>query len=576
MSAALSEHAPAGAWGRTRSYLALNPLLGVELLVVLILAVLILYPAWILFSSSFHDQAGGLTFAWYVEAYTNPANYRAILNTLIVAGGTAVSATVFGTFMAWAVVRTDMPGRRLIEAASIVPFISTPFIGALAWVLLASPRTGLINQFWRVLFGGSTPLIDIYSLWGIVMVEALYEMPYVFLIVAGALRSMDPTLEEASMSAGAGVWNTTRRVTLPLVLPAILGGALLVFVLAAEQFGVPAVIGSGARIRVLTTSIWDTQSVFPPKYGLGAALCVTLLLISMIGLWLQRRMIGGRSYTTVGGKGARPRRIPLGPMRWVVFAICAAYLLLAVVLPYATIFLSSIRTLWTHDFHWAQLTLENYRWVLFDYPSTRRALFNSLFLAVVGATVCILFCAVFSFLTLRTRLPGRKLLDYLGMLPMAFPGIVLAVGLLQAWINPPLVLYGTIWILFIAYITRYFPYGVRSTSATLLQIHPELEESSLISGASWLQTFRYVTLPLLKPGLVAGWILLFVSFTRELSASVLLYSPGKEVLSVAIYDMWEQGDFRPLSALAMIQIVIALVMLAMVKWVTKVDQEVAA
>jgi iron(III) transport system permease protein len=277
----------------------------------------------------------------------------------------------------------------------------------------------------------------------------------------------------------------------------------------------------------------------------------------------------------VSGKGAQPRRIRLGPLRWAVFAACAGYLLFAVLLPYATLFLSSIRTLWTHDFRWEQLTIENYRWVLFDYPITQRALFNSLFLAVVGATVCILFCAVVSFLSLRTRLPGRKALDYLGMLPMAFPGIVLAVGLLQAWITPPLVLYGTIWILFIAYITRYFPYGVRSTSATLLQIHPELEESSLISGANWFQTFRRVTLPLLKPGLVAGWILLFVSFTRELSASVLLYSPGREVLSVAIYDMWEQGDFRPLSALAFVQIAIALAMLAIVKRVTKVDREVA-
>ncbi|MCG8545321.1 MAG: iron ABC transporter permease [Alphaproteobacteria bacterium] len=560
---------------RLRGFLALNPLFFVLLAVVLVLAVLIIYPAFLLFEGSFRDETGAYSLVWYIEAYSNPRNYEAILNTLIIAGGAALIATVFGTFLAWAVVRTDVPGRRIMEAASIIPFISTPFIGALAWILLASPQTGLINQFWRFAFGATDPLINIYGVWGIVMVEALYEMPYVFLIVAGALRSMDPTLEEASLSSGAGVWRTTWRVTLPLVLPAILGSALLVFVLAAEQFGVPAVLGTPAKIRVLTTSIWDTQSVHPPKHGLGASLCVTLLIITMVGLWLQRRLIGARSYTTVGGKGARPRRISLGPLRWVVLAVCAAYLLLAVVLPYATIFFSSIRSIWTHDFRWQQLTLENYHWVLFEYPITQRALFNSLFLAVVGATVCIIFCAVVSFLSLRTRLPGRKALDYLSMLPMAFPGIVLAVGLLNAWITPPLVLYGTVWILFVAYITRYFPYGVRSTSATLVQIHPELEESSLISGANWFQTFRRVTLPLLKPGIVSGWILLFVSFTRELSASVLLYSPGNEVISVAIYDMWEQGDFHPLSALAFIQIAIALVMLALVKWVTRVDRDVA-
>jgi iron(III) transport system permease protein len=575
MSGTISRPLPTGPWRRAQAYLAMNPLLFVQLAVVLVLCVLIIYPACVLFADSFIDRSGELSLVWYIEAYADPRNYQAILNTLIIASGAALFATTFGTFMAWAVVRTDMPGWRIIEAASIVPFISTPFIGALAWILLASPQTGLINQLWRILFDTADPLLNIYGVWGIVMVEALYEMPFVFLIVAGALRSMDPTLEEASMSSGAGIWKTTWRVTLPLVLPAILGGALLVFVLAAEQFGVPAVLGTPARIRVLTTSIWDTQSVYPPKYGLGASLCVTLLLISMIGLWLQRRMLGTRSYTTVGGKGARPRRISLGPLRWVVLGVCLAYLVLAVVLPYATIFLSSIRTIWTQDFRWEQLTLQNYNWVLFEYPITQRALFNSLYLAVVGATVCIVFCALLSFLSLRTHLPGRKALDYLSMLPMAFPGIVLAVGLLRAWISPPLVLYGTIWILFVAYITRYLPYGVRSTSATLVQIHPELEESSLISGASWFQTFRRVTLPLLKPGLVSGWILLFVSFTRELSASVLLYSPGNEVISVAIYDMWEQGDFRPLSALAFIQIAIALAMLAIVKWVTRVDSDPA-
>ena len=559
---------------RIKAFFALNPLFFVLVLVIAILAVLILYPASILLMDSFRGTSGELTFRWYVEAYTKPRNLEAIVNTLIISGGTALFATFFGTLMAWAVVRTNMPFRRVIEAASIVPFISTPFIGALAWILLASPQTGLINQVWQHVLGFETPLVNIYSVWGIVMVEALYEMPYVFLIVAGALKSMDPTLEEASFASGAGLARTTFKVTLPLVLPAILGGGLLVFVLAAEQFGVPAVIGTPARIRVLTTSIWDTQSVYPPKYGLGASLSVTLLLISMIGLWLQRQILSSRSYTTVGGKGARPRRIDLGAFKWVIFGLSLLYLVMAVILPYATIFLSSIRTLWTEHLEWSQLTLQNYHWILFEYPTTQRALFNSLFLAVVGATVAIIFCALISFLSLRTHVPGRKALDYLAMLPMAFPGIVLAFGLLRVWIMPPLVLYGTMWILFIAYLTRYIPYGVRSTSATLVQIHPELEESSLASGANWFTTFRRVTLPLLRPGLVAGWILLFVSFMRELSASVLLYSPGNEVLSVAIYDLWGQGDFRPLSALAVIQIVICLLMLTIVKKVTRVDSEI--
>jgi len=236
------------------------------------------------------------------------------------------------------------------------------------------------------------------------------------------------------------------------------------------------------------------------------------------------------------------------------------------------IFLSSIRTIWTADFRFEQFTLKNYSWVLFDYPITQRAVFNSLMLSIVGATVTILLCAVVSFLSIRTRLPGRKLLDYLAMLPLGFPGIVIAVGLMQAWMTPPLVLYGTTWILLVAYIARYLPIGVRSTSATLIQIHPELEESSLSSGGNWFQTFRYVTLPLLKPGILAGWILLFVAFMRELSASVLLYSPRNEVLSVAIYDLFQQGEFRALSALTCVQIAISIIMLLAAKRLSGIDR----
>ncbi len=565
---------PAPPISRGRTYSFRDPLLYVQILIIAFLCVLIVYPTVIILNLSFRDDSGAFSLRWFVEAYGNPRNLQAIVNTIVISVGCAVASTVAGTFLAWAVVRTDMPGRRLVEMASIIPFISTPFIGALAWVLLASPETGLVNQWWRAL-GLAGPLVNIYSISGIIFVESLYEMPFVFLLVAGALRSMDSTLEEASLSSGAGIVSTTLRVTFPLVLPAILGGALLVFVLAAEQFGVPAVLGSPSRIRVLTTSIVEAQSVYPPRTGLGAAMSMTLLGLALLGLWAQQKLLGRRSYTTVGGKSTQPRRFELGGLRWVVLAICAAYLVLAVVLPYGAIFLSSIRTNWTPQFSLDQLTLENFRWVLFTYPITQRAFINSLFLATVGATVTMLLCAAVSFLSTRTRLPGRSVLDYLCILPMGFPGVVLAFGLLQAWINPPFVLYGTIWILFAAYMTRYIPIGVRSTSATLLQIHPSLEEASLSSGANWAQTFKNVTLPLLKPGLFAGWVLVFIAFSRELSASVLLYSPRLEVLSVAIYDLMQSGNYRALSALAFLQLGMAMTMLAIAKWAIGLDRVVS-
>ncbi len=551
--------------------LAVDPLFYVQSITIAILGILIVYPVIIVLGMSVRGADGGFTLQWFGAAYGQERLAGAIVNTFMIATGTAVTSTVMGTLLAWAVVRTDMPGRRIIELAAIIPFVSSPFVGALAWVLLASPATGLINQLWTAL-GASGPLVNIYSIWGIIFVDSLYEMPFVFLLVAGALRSVDPSLEEASLSSGAGLLRTTFKVTLPLVTPAILAGALLVFVLSAEQFGVPAVLGTPARIRVLTTSIVETQASYPPNYGLGASLSMTLLTIAIAGMWLQQRLLGTRSYATVGGKSRRPRVIELGPLRWLLFAICASYLVLAVVLPYGALILSSLRTNWTMDFDWSQLTLKQYVWILFEYPIAQRAFFNSLLLAVIGASVAMLFCAVISFLSLRTRLPGHRLLKYLSFLPMGFPGVVLAFGLLQAWIYPPFVLYGTIWILFVAYITRYIPIGVQSTSATLVQIHPELEESSQSCGANWFQTFWHVTLPLLKPGLFAGWVLLFVAFTRELSASVLLYSPQLEVISVAIYDLLQDGQYRQLSALAILQLLMVVAVLAIARWAFGLDK----
>ena len=476
----------------------LEPLFLVHVAVILVLCVLVLYPIGIIVNQSIRNDDGGLSLDWYLQAYSNLRNYQAILNTLVIAAGSALFAIGVGTLLAWAVVRTDMPGRQLVELASIIPFISTPLVGALAWILLASPQTGLINQAWRYL-GAAGSVADIYSIWGIIFVEAVYETPLVFLLVSGALRSMDPTLEEAARSAGAGMVRTALRITLPLVLPAILAGGLLVFILAAEQFAVPAVLGTPGKIRVLTTSIFEAQSVYPARDGLAAALSGDPhgdRARRAVAAQAPARPAAPSSPSRA--RARRPAASRLGGFRYVLLGVCCLYLVLAVALPLSTIFLSSIRKIWTADFHWEQFTLDNYRVVLFSYPAAQRAIVNSLLLAVFGALATILFCALISFLSLRTRYPGHRLLDVLAMIPAGFPGIVLAVGLLHAWISPPLVLYGTIWILYVAYLTRYLPLGVRAVSASLMQIHPELEESAAMSGAGWFQTFRLIVLPLLQ------------------------------------------------------------------------------
>lgn len=553
-------------WARPKWLtVARNPLWWAQGGISLLLGYLILFPSGVLMLESVRGAQGGWTAAWYVKVYTDPGNYQALANSLIVAMGSAIFATILGTILAWIVTRTDTPCRGLLEVAALVPFICVPFIGALAWTLLGSPNTGLLNQWARNLLGVER-LVNIYSLGGMILVIGLYTAPFVLLIVGGALRSMDASMEEASLMAGASQAATTVLVTLPMVAPAILSGAFLALVLALEQFGVPAVLGLPARIPVLTTKIWTTTSEYPPQYGQGAALCVVLLLLTVGGVLLQRRLLSRRRFTTVTGKGARARQVRLGDFRWVAFGFGLAYLSAAMALPMGVLVLASFRSVWTQQLLWSQLTVNNYSYVVIEYPLSRLAMGNSLLLGAGGATLAILLAAAISFLCLRARLPGHRALEQLAMLPLAFPGTVLAYGMLRAWIQPPLVLYGTMYILLAAYVGRYLPYGVQSTSSTLAQIHPELEESSLMSGASWPATFRRITIPLLQSGIIAGWILLFVSFLRELSASVLLYTPKQVVLSVALFDLWASGDIGYLSALSVLMIVVAVAALALLRW----------
>ena len=550
-----------------------NPLWYVQLLVIAFLAFFILYPIAILFKESIYSASEGFTLKWYLEAYTDARSLKAIRDTLFVALSAGVLATVIGTFIAWVSARTNTPLKRAIGMAAIIPFIMPPFIGGLAWTLLASPQAGLLNQFFFWLLG-TKRAINIYTHGGIIFLLGIYTAPFVILIVEGALKSMDTSLEEASMMAKGNIVKTTLNITLPLVYPAILSGGLLAFVMSLGNFGVPAVIGIPGKIILLTTKIWTAQSAYPQNFNLGSALGATLLFFTITGVYFQKRFLEKKSFTTVMGKSTRVQVIDLGRWRYVTLAICLIYLLVSAVLPIAVLLLSSLRTVWTHYFEWSQFTLENFNFVLLEYDLTQRGIKNSLLLSTVGATATILFCAIVAFLAIKAKLPGKKYLEYLAMISIGFPGIVLGFGMVRAWINPPLVLYGTIWIMLLGYFTRYLPYGYRSVSSTLIQVHPELEESSLMSRANWFQTFRRITIPLLKPGMVAGWILLFISFFRELNASILLYTPGNEVISVAMFDMWESGEFRHLSAVAIIIIIVAILALFLVRKFSGVDVEV--
>ena len=484
-------------------------------------------------------------------------------NSIVVAVGSTLLAVLFGVSLAWITTRASVPGRGLVEQLILIPFYLTPLLGAVGWALLASPsEAGLLNAPLMAAFGLKDAPLNIYTPFGIIWVMGLYYAPFCYLFAASALRSMEPALEESSRVLGGGTFTTALRVTLPLILPAILGSSLLVFVLAVGQFGVPAVLGMPRGYLVLTTRIYQYVAGFQPNYAAAAAMGLSLFAFSAVGVYLQFKVLGDRSYTTVTGRGYRPRPVDVKGWRLPLLLVACAYVAVAVVLPLAAIGLASVLQWITSDLANAPFTLENYRYLLFDYPATRIAIQNTLGLALGGATLTLILGALIAWMILRTRMPGRRLLEYIAMIPVAVPAIVFSIGLLWAWIRFPIVpIYGTVWILLVCYVTIFLPYALRSISATLVQLDKSLEECAGVCGASWAHTMRTVTLPLLRPGLWAGWTLLFISIIKELSASALLYNSRTIVLSVAVFDLWVGSSFTRVAALSLIQALIIFLVL---------------
>ncbi|MFQ5896450.1 MAG: ABC transporter permease [Nitrospinota bacterium] len=384
----------------------------------------------------------------------------------------------------------------------------------------------------------------------------LFYTPYMYLFTIGSLRKMDPALEESARVAGCGVLATTLRVTLPLALPGILFGFSLTLITSAGFFGVPAALGLPAKVDVLATLIYETVEQETPDFNMAATFAMIIFALTILTLVVQRKVILPREFTTVTGRGYRPAIIKLGRWRYVAFAYNLCYLVAAVGLPLTALLLVSVSENWYGSFDPSLLTLENYRWVLFGFPLTKNAIGNSLFLALVGATLAILLAFVLATIIYRTKAPARGAVDFLASFPIGVPGIVIAMGILVAYIRTPV--YATIWILVLAYVTRFLPVGLKSVSAVMLAIGPELEESSRVCGASWLRTAWSISLPLMKSGFLAGWLILFLIFMRELNTSILLFSAGTEVMSVALYILLEDSPPVHVAAYAMVQTLILL------------------
>ncbi len=520
---------------------------------ILSLIVLVVLPLGSLLWGSFRGE-GGLSFQHFEEVMSGRLYVNALKNSLILGAWTGLFSMIIGLALAWAVARTNVPFKPLIQVTASLSYLSPPFLTAIAFVYLYSPNAGLLNVLFRDVLGLPFLTFNVFSMTGLVLVTVLHTFPFVYLLASSALLSVDASYEEAAQILGASKIRTAFSITAPLVAPAVLSGTLLSFVNAIALFGSQAIIGLPGRIVTLPTRIYALFD-YPPEYGLASALSLLFVIITVVALYLQRAFLARRSFVTLGGKGARPQLMDLGPARWAVLGFVVAIFIVAIILPYSTLIAVSFSKSWGLDF-WKGLTFANYNFILFEYNVTQRAILNSLGLAIVAATIAVLLGAVIGWIDLRTRIPGRKLLDYFALIPLGLPGIVVAVALIQFWLAMPLALYGTLTILLLAYVGRYIPLGVRAANASLRQIDPSLEESAQILGASWMTTMREITLPLIRPGLFAGWILVFVPVIQELSASILLFSSSSITLAVAVYNLYETGYIEPVAALAIINMLI--------------------
>jgi iron(III) transport system permease protein len=554
-----------------------EPQLAVVTFVGVVIAYLALSPTVMLFYGSFRSTplgvAGELTLANYILAYTDPLTYQLLVNSFIFAAGSAALATVLAAVLAWISIRTNAPFRKLFELTAIIPNIFPPVMLAVSWTVLLSPRTGLINRLLMDLFALDAAPLNVYSMSGMIFVEALITTPLAFLIISASLYSMDPSLEESARVAGSTNLQVAWRITFPIIRPALLASAMLNFVRAIESFETPAIIALPARIEVFTTKIYrEAIGAFPPNQNLAATYGVSLLLITMLFVFFYRYLTArSERYVTVSGRGYRPAIIDLGKWRYAASAVAGLILLLIVALPFLVmIYVSVISYVHVPSAKtWDLLTLDNYRTNLTD-TRTYRALQNSLLLAISGATLCMLLSALTAWVTTKTKTTGRGVIEALTFIPWAFPGTALAIGLLWTYVYVPLPIYGSLWILLIGYITRFMPYGLRAMTSTIVQIHDELQDASLASGAGYLATFRRVLLPLLRPGFIAGWIILATIFLREFSMSIFLYSPGAEPIGPLLYHFYIDGNLGPMCSLALIVSVVCITLIVMARRIGKV------
>ncbi len=522
-----------------------------------ILCVLIVLPLSWLFLYSLTDAKGHLTLDNFYRLFSELEFLDPLISTFIIATSSAVICCAVAAPMGWLVARTDLPFSGLIRALVTASFVTPPFLGAIAWELLAAPNSGLLNKIFRAVTGAEQDvhLFNIYTLEGIIFVISCYTFPYVFVLVANSLDRTPGELEDASSILGGGRWYTARRVTIPLVMPALLAGALVAFLQAMTLFGSPAILALPAGFHTMTTKIWSLFQ-YPPKPELAAAASLPLLLLTIFLLRAEHMILGRRGYSVVGGKYGAPRLIPLHHWRWVAFIVCLLVLMLPVFLPYAALFNAAFSPVATTFLTFKNFTMHNIEFVLFDLSAASLAFKNTVILGTATATIGTAIALVIAYVTARRALRGHRVLGFLATAPIAIPGIVLGVGLFLSYTRPPFVLYGTLWILLIAFVTIALPSSYQQLQAAFRTIHPELEDASRILGATRLRSLWQITAPLLRTGVIATWCFIFVGVMRELSAAIILFTSETKVISVLIYDLNESGDLGAISVIGIGMLII--------------------
>src|SRR5215213_7847463 len=524
------------------------------------LIVLIVMPLSWLAVYSVTDKANHLTAMNFVTLFSDPDFLDPLLTTAIIAISSAAICCVVAAPIGWLVSRTDMPGRQFIRALVTASFVTPPFLGAVAWELLAAPNSGLLNKLFRFLSGAPQDeyLFNIYSLTGLIFVISCYTFPFVFVLVANALDNMPGELEDASAILGGKAWTTARRVTIPLALPALVAGALVAFLQAMTLFGSPAILALPAGFHTMTTKIWSLFQ-YPPKPELAAAASLPLLVLTVVLLRAEHMILGRRGYSVVGGKQGDPRLVKLGWLKWVALAAVFGVLLIPVFLPYAALLNATFSRVASEFVSFSNFTLHNINFVFFELSATKLAVKNTFILGILSATIGTLLALVISYVTTRRAISGYRALGFLATAPIAIPGIVLGVALFLTYARPPFVLYGTLWILLIAFVTIALPAAYQQMQSAFRSVHTDLEDASRILGATRMRVLRDITAPLLRTSVIATWCFVVVGVMRELSAAIMLFTSETKVISVLIFDLNESGDLGAISVLGIAMLIITFV-----------------